>query len=182
MRPLPPLYAVPAGGKRPEHVRGVAPCAFPSDVPRPYADGATYNGVCEVNLDWRECDGFKVAYRSDDLPGSTLRDYASPGQMVRGWLVPRLVGLDGVAAVGYFGPNGWTIPAKYQKPVSALLDCLDWRGDVTDAHARLAADILGLNYHVSLHELEHFEVLDRDMVRLVIHAACSVRVAEVDQA
>lgn len=174
MRPLSPLYLVAEGVNRPQHIQGVAPAPLVDGVPLP-CRGATYNGAAFEAMEWKDSgQGWHVAYRHESLPASTFRENAIRGHLVRGWLVPLLVDLNGVAAVGYFGPNGWTIPQKYQKQVSALLDCLDYKGEVTDAHARLAADILSLNYHVSLVELEHFQVLDRVMVSAVIFAACGV--------
>ena len=172
----PPLYLVANGTHRPAHVAGVAPCLVPPEVSTPAAlNCVTYNGAAFGGEEWQALSpGVWVHYRHEDLPTATQRTNASAGYRVAGFIVPRLVGLDGVAAVGYFGPNGWTIPERYKDAVGKLLEFLDYVGPVTDDHARLAADVVGLNYHVSLAELAHFQVLDRDAILGILKAACSI--------
>lgn len=83
-----------------------------------------------------------------------LRTTALPdGFDFLGWHVPRLLNPEGAPLVGYFDEAGFQIPEPYRSVVERLQALWDYQGPVLAEHARLAADLLALNFHVSLSEL-----------------------------
>jgi hypothetical protein len=167
-----PLYYADAIDKHPAHVRDTAPVnAFDHGLA-----GYTWGGVYDPALEWLDGDGWRFALRCDphELGVFTRKLNLLPSIAVAGWAVPTLVGLDGVPAVGYFGPNGFTVPPVYRDTVEKVQALLDYRGVITDEHAALAVVILTINHHVTIHELAAVQALTRPFVAAVIFAAAGV--------
>jgi hypothetical protein len=118
--------------------------------------------------------------RATITPGRTLRANARPGRVAAGFLVPHAINLDQSSVVGFWSESGWEVPAPWDDLVVRLRPTRDYYGPVTADHAKLAADLIGLNYHVSLAELGALQVLTPQAINDVIGAAWGISQEELD--
>lgn len=109
-------------------------------------------------------------------PADLLRVNAIPGYMVERWMVPQILRPDGLgtAAVGYWMADGFRVPDALEPVVDGLRALLDYTGPIEAPHAQLAADILAVNYHVTMVELGLMAVLTNAMTRSVLIAAAGI--------
>jgi hypothetical protein len=94
--------------------------------------------------------------------------------MVGPFLIPVLLSLDGSCSIGYVAADGFRIPAKYQACVARLQEALHYVGKLTEAHAALAVELIGLNHHLTIHEIEAGEWLPLYLVWPIIEAASGI--------
>lgn len=177
MIPPAPVYYCPPGVPRPEHIRAIAPVNTVDYGGGPDGlGGMTYGGAASTELTWEKAGAWYFAQRCApvDLPRATMRTNAIDGSVIAGWLVPAILGAEGVSIVGYFGPDGFVIPERYRGIVEELRALVDYRGVITDQMADLATRIIALNHHVSAHEIGATQTLTRPVVAAVIFAACGI--------
>lgn len=178
-----PIYYCPPGIPRPDHIRHQAPnqcmdlCA-PTGVPASESGGAIYGGAYDADHVYEKtAAGWWVYLRGDSR--DLVRSNRIPGFDCGGWLVPRLIDLHGAPVVGYFDATGFVVPtplAPLVQRLQALLDQsnIDHHQQPTADQAQLAADILAVNFHVTLHELGLGHLLTPSAVWGIIKAAVSI--------
>lgn len=169
-----PLYYCPPGIERPAHIRDTAPVNTSVSGSPDGAPGLCYGGSYEPGEWVQAAPGWWYCLRcqAEQLGKYTLRADAIPGFPVRGWVVPRILDRHGCAAVGYFGATGWQVPAHLSGIVERMRAILDDKGAVTEQHAALAFDLLAINHHISLIELERIQLLDRaTIIAVLLNAA-----------
>lgn len=178
-----PIYYCPPGVPRPAHIRHEAPNALlpgiaPAGVPESAAGGMLYGGAFDAEHVYQPTSaGWYVHLRGDSR--DIVRRNRIPGYDVAGFLVPRLVDLHGAPVVGFFDASGFRVPDPLLSIVDrlqALLQStdLDHHRQPTPEHAQLAADILAVNFCVSLHELGLGQHLTPSTVWAIITAAVSI--------
>lgn len=172
-----PSYFCQEGIPRPHHIKHTVPLPLlPGKGPeglsgvmygRPYDPSDVY---AQTGAGWWMClDGV--------LARDLVRTNCLPGKIVGNWLVPQLLDLDGTTATcGYWGPSGYIVPDVYAPIVDALRSLIDEAPGLTCTaqQASLAADILALNYHVSLFELGYWASLTPTAVWAILQAAVGV--------
>ncbi len=145
-----PSYYCPEGIYRPTHIKqrhGVPRQAGPDG-----GTGTVYGRPYDAADAWARTDaGWWVCLDGVD-PRDLMRVNAMPGITVGPWVVPHLMRLDLTPVVGHFGPGGLVVP-RHVEPIIERLRAVSCTGRVEFEHAQLAADIIALNYHVSLHEI-----------------------------
>lgn len=171
-----PIYYCPTGVQRPAHIRDTAPVNTSESGSPDGGSGLCYGGRYEAG-DWQQTSaGWWYCLRCppDQLGRYTLRTDAIPGFPVAGWIVPRILDRNCCAAVGYYGANGWQIPEHLTNVVERMRSILDYTGSVQDWHAGLAFDLLAINHHISMHEVERVRLLDRSTIIAVLFAAADL--------
>lgn len=191
-----PLYYLPPGMARPAHLVHaggitVAQRVGPMDAHEAERGGAIFGGPWDDQTLplWKKTKaGWWIAVGGAE-PHHLARLEPLPGRLVQGqaghlWLVPRLLrvvpdfGLE-AAVPKEFRDYGWHAPAHLVPLMERLRDLFLWTpeaGTTTpdDATVQLVADILALNYHVSLHELAVTGWLTQDLVLQVLSAAAGL--------
>jgi hypothetical protein len=168
-----PSYFCPAGVDRPSHIV----CRAPSDQAGPGGVlGSVYGFPYEDGQRWHKAGDTGWWCCVDGVhPAATLRVDRMPGSVMVGpFLVPVLLALDGSCCVGYVSAEGFKIPQKYQAIVARLQECLHYQGRLTEAHAALAVDLIAINHHLTIHEIEAGEWLPIAQVWPIIEAASGI--------
>jgi hypothetical protein len=168
-----PSYYCPAGIERPAHIV----CRAPSRQNGPDGgQGDVYGFAFEDGQRWHKAGDSGWWCCVDGVaPYNTLRTDRLPGSVVVGqFLIPVLLALDGSCCIGYVAADGFRIPQKYQAVVARLQECLHYQGKLTEAHAALAVELIGINHHLSIHEIEAGEWLPVSLVWPIIEAACGI--------
>jgi hypothetical protein len=131
-----------------------------------YEDGQRWHKASDAGW-WCCVDGV--------VPTSTIRTDRLPGSVLVGpFLIPVLLALDGSCCVGYVAADGFRIPQKYQAVVAKLQELLHYQGKLTEAHAALAVELIGINHHLTIHEIEAGEWLPVALVWQIIEAASGI--------
>lgn len=162
-----PVYYCPPGIARPGHIRMRAPAR---QIGPDGAEGMTYGRPYDPAEGWRQTDAGWWMCLDGVEPRDLMRVNAMHGMQVGPWIVPHLMRLDGTAVSGHFGPSGLIVP-RHIAPIIERLRAVSCSGKVEWEHAQLAADILALNYHVSLHEIGPKEWLPVGQVWAILDAA-----------
>ncbi len=170
-----PSYMVPEGIPRPSHIRATAALPLlPGKGPeglsgamygRPYDPVDTYVQTC---AGWWMC--------LDNVHARDLvRVNLLPGVRVGSWIVPHIL-KDEVATVGYYGPEGYVIPEVYRETIDRLRAQLDEVPGLTctQEQASLAAEILAINYHISIVELGYWQTLTPVAVWMILQGALGI--------
>jgi hypothetical protein len=162
-----PSYYCPAGVARPAHIKQRAPAR---QIGPDEAEGMIYGRPYDPSEVWTKTDAGWWVCLDGVEPRDMMRVNAMPGITVGQWVVPHLMRLDLTPAIGHFGPSGLVVPRNIA-PIIERLRAVSCTGRVEFAHAQLAADILALNYHVSLHEIGLSEWMPMHRVWEFIDAA-----------
>ena len=171
-----PLYYCPPGIERPAHISDTAPVNTSLSGSPDGAPGLCYGGSYEPG-DWVQSPAgwwYLLRCQAEQLGRYTLRTDAVPGFPVRGWIVPRILDRNGCAAVGYYGATGWQVPEHLAGIVERMRAILDDKGSVQERHASLAFDLLAINHHISMIELERIQLLDRQTIIAILFAAADL--------
>lgn len=171
--PLPCWY-VPAGAPHPAHVPRISPQQLAAGGGPDHSGGMAWGGPFDPAGEWMESAAGWWFDRSTIAPERTLRTNAIPGHQVGGWLVPVVLRYDHSPAVGYWDATGFRVPAPWDSLVERLRPAVRYVGTVVADHAQLAADLIGANHHVTMHELGAIQVLTPTFVVAVINAAAGV--------
>lgn len=162
-----PSYYCPADITRPEHIKQRAPAR---QVGPDGAQGMVYGRPYDPAETWMQTEAGWWVCLDGVEPRALMRVNAMPGLTVGPWVVPHLMRLDLTPVIGHFGPGGLVVP-RHIAPIIERLRAVSCTGSVEFEHAQLAADILALNYHVSLHEIGIMEWLPLHQVWELIDAA-----------
>jgi hypothetical protein len=164
-----PSYYCPPGIDRPAHIKqrhGVPRQRGPDGL-----EGTVYGRPYDPMTDmWTQTDAGWYVCLDGVEPRDLMRVNSMPGITVGQWVVPHLMRLDLTPVVGHFGPGGLIVP-RHIAPIIERLRAVECTGAVEFAHAQLAADILALNYHVSMHEIGLAEWLPLYQVWELLDAA-----------
>jgi hypothetical protein len=164
----------------PAHVPRISPQQLAPGAGPDHDGGMAWGAPFDSAGDWiRAAAGFWFD-RTTITPGRTLRANARPGRVAAGFLVPHVIHLDQSSMVGFWSEKGWEVPAPWDDLVSRLRQTRDYAGPVTAEHARLAADLIGMNHYVSLAELGSLQVLTPQAINDVIGAAWGISQDELD--
>lgn len=144
-----PSYYCPPGIARPDHIKQRAPAR---QIGPDGQEGMVYGRPYAAAECWQQTDAGWWVCLDGVEPRDLMRVNAMPGLPVGPWIVPHLMRLDLTPVVGHFGPSGLIVP-RHIVPIIERLRSVECTGQVEFAHAQLAADILALNYHVSMHEI-----------------------------
>ncbi len=172
----PPLYYCPPGVERPAHIRALAPNQLVAGAGPDQGGGVTYGGAYEPQENYHQAPSGWWCCLTGVGPRDLLRANAVPGFAIAGWMIPQVLRPDGqgTAAVGFWTDAGFRVPAHLEPVVHALRALLDYTGPIAEEHARLAADLLAVNYHVTLFELGHLAVLTNAFSWAVLSAASGI--------
>ena len=164
----------------PAHVPRISPQQMAEGCGPDKTGGMAWGAPFDPDGDWvRAAAGFWFD-RSTITPTRTLRGNARPGRVAAGFLVPHVINLDQSSVVGFWSENGWEVPAPWGDLVMRLRQTRDYVGPVTAEHAKLAADLVGMNHHVSLAELGAMQVLTPQSINDIIGAAWGISQADLD--
>ena len=196
-----PLYYLPPDTPRPIHLVHlggirVADGIGPLDAHECERGGTIYGGPWDdqtlplwkkTKAGWWMALGAAEPHhlaRLDPLHGRLV-----PGKAAHLWLVPRLLqvvpdfGLE-VAVAKEYRDYGWHPPASLRPLLQRLRDLFTWTPEAAepgvpdDETVQLVADILALNYHLSVHELAVTGWLDQALVLNVLNAAAGITDAQ----
>lgn len=162
-----PAYYCPEGVSRPEHIKQRAPAR---QIGPDGKEGMVYGRPYDQTEAWSLTDAGWWVCLDGVEPRDLMRVNSMPGLTVGPWVVPHLMRLDLTPVVGHFGPGGLVVP-RHIAPIIERLRNVSCTGQVEFEHAQLAADIIALNYHVTLHEIGMAEWLPLPMVWELIDAA-----------
>jgi len=173
-----PLYYCPDGVARPSHIRAVAPTRVLPGFGVDGKGGTVYGGAWRQDRTWIDSkQGWQVSLDGVE-PGDLMRSSAIPGCAVGDWLAPAILRHDGTACVGYWTADGFQVPPHLAGIVDRLRATLRLYqaepGYANAETARLAADLLAINYHVSMVELGALAVLTPQAVKSAFFAAWGI--------
>lgn len=173
-----PLYYCPEAIARPSHIWHVAPNRVLAGYGVDGKGGTTYGGAWQPDRTWTASkDGWYVSVDGVE-PDGLMRAGALPGHAVGAWLAPAILRHDGTACVGYWTEDGFRVPAHLAGIVDRLRATLRHYqtepGYATADTAQLAADLLAVNYHVSMVELGAMAVLTPQAVKAIFFAAWNI--------
>ncbi len=170
-----PSYFVPNGVPRPSHIKSNGPIFVLEGMGPDGLTGAMYGRPYDKSEEYVKTSAGWYMCLANVHARDLVRVNVLPGFTVGSWVIPRLLAGD-VATVGYFGPDGYAVPEMYRDILDRLRAELDSIPDIvcTAEQAKLAADIVALNYHISIVELGFWEVLIPRVVWIILHAAIGV--------
>lgn len=174
-----PGYVIPSGIPRPAHIRFLGGSGLVAGAGPDGCDGLAYGRTYhreEAHLYQKAAGAWYVC-----LDGVTPRDLLRTNSLhstfaVGGWMVPHILrDAESVAPViGYWTAAGFQVPAGLAPLIDGLRAAVDYVGPIALEHARLAADVLALNYHVSMDELGMMGALTNAAVWRIIEAAVGI--------
>lgn len=175
-----PGYICPPGIPCPTHVRHPAPTVILDGAGPDGVGGMSYGRTYHRDaapLYHKTSAGWYVCLHGTS-PRDLLRTASLPSlHAVAGWQVPHIL-RDAESLqpmVGYWTGEGFHVPGHLAPIVDRLREVVDYAGPVEHAHARLAADLLALNYHVSIYELGLIGALTNPDVWRIIEASVGIR-------
>ncbi len=181
-----PVYYCPPTVPRPAHIRAEAPNQLLDGMGPDRLGGITYGDIWRPEQVWHQTSAGWWACLDGVTTRDLMRTAALAGLPVvdaqgRTWLVPRIIGLDGAPAVGYWTPTGFAVPADLALLVDELRAMSDAgpAGPVTAAMAALAARLIEVNYHATLHELGIWQAFTPNVVLSVVMAGYSMTMEQI---
>ena len=201
-----PLYYFPPNSIPPAHIRrarpvvqllaGVAPDAIPEEERGGRIVGESPDAFPQMMTSklWKKSRFGWWCILGDVTPESLHRVDATPGSVITGlqrnhrWHIPALVTYE--TGRGYcsalqpvYLDGEWRIPSRFRDLIDRLVNVfIRVLGDAeptNDEKLALAVEILSINYHITIAELEHFEWLTPDLCWKI--CACTIKTVGEEQ-